>query len=170
MSLFHFYLRNRKVIIPTVALTEAGFYMDVGPVTVVDTAAVDKLKAVLMDALEGENPGIPTPEKAAKPGSVVLDAVGIKRWEAFERQSILYTVHITTKSVWLYVTGRGANGMWVKASENERAFPLSTPVPDLVTALIDDMTKQPEMTRAEPALPMLLPARDTDVSEQQGGA
>src|SRR5262249_8516440 len=139
MSFFHFYLRNRKAIIPTVVMTGDGFYMDVEPVSIVPADKPDELMPALTDALGRGNDTVDTPDRTDEPGSPVLDKVGIKRWEAFERQSVLYTVHVSDQAIDLYVTGRGADGMWERRAENHRSFPLGTANEDVVEAIYEDM-------------------------------
>ena len=55
MSMMRFYLYRQQIIIPTVAETEAGFYLDSEPVTICDVSAPE-LPACLLTQLVGQNP------------------------------------------------------------------------------------------------------------------
>jgi hypothetical protein len=163
MTFARIYLRNRKVILPTVVLTEDGFYMDVEPVYIVGVWE-DDLREVLLEALQKENQKVETPPQSEEPGSVVLDAVGIKRWEAFEKGAVMYIVHGDTDRTTAYVTGRGSDGMWQRDQGKEQVFQPAKPQ-EIVQWLLDDMAMQPEHTRPEPSLPMLLPpAKETNIT------
>lgn len=155
MKFSRFYLRNRKVILPTVVQTEDGFFMDVEPVYVIGVWE-EELPDILRQTLEKENERVETPPPSAEPGSVVLEAVGIKRWEAFEKGTVLYIVHGDTEKTKVYVTGRGSDGMWEREQGKEQLFEPAN-IDDVVQWLMQDMAQQPEHTRPEPSLPMLLP-------------
>jgi hypothetical protein len=157
MTFLHFYVRNRKVIIPTVAQTDEGFFIDVAPVEILPVSRTTQLRETLTSAMTSGNKEVQTPE-AATPGSVVLEAVGIKRWEAFEKQSALYTIFSTTGSTTVYVTGRGDDGMWTQDKSNERVFAADTPKSDIVDWILKDIAQRPEANEPEARLPMLLPS------------
>jgi len=160
MSLLHFYVRKRKVIIPTVVQAADGFYMDSQPVEIIDLRNLEGLKQSLLTALKQGNPQVPTPETTSQPGSPVLEAVGIRRWEAFEKGSALYTVHCSTQAVTVYATGRGDDGMWTQGHDRQQLFNASTPLTIVVEALIADMLSRPDLNEGEPGVPMLLPPTD----------
>jgi hypothetical protein len=157
MTFLHFYVRKRKVIIPTVAQTDEGFFIDVAPVEMLSANRTSQLRDTLTNALTSGNKQVQTPE-AGDPGSVVLEAVGIKRWEAFEKQSALYTIFSTTGSTTVYVTGRGEDGMWTQDKANETVFPAETPKSDIIEWIINDIARRPEANEPESRLPMLLPS------------
>ena len=157
MTFTHLYVRNGKVIIPTVVRTEAGFYIDINPVAVIDVKDTEALKSTLLATLQMHNPKVPTPQQQEEPGSVILETLGIKRWEAFERGAVFYTIHQGTGSIDIYTTGRGTDGMWIQDKGKHKVFDLSTPLLPVVNSIIEDMLAQPEAVRTEPKLPMLLP-------------
>src|SRR5262249_20291680 len=119
MTLARFYLHGGQVIMPTVAQTEAGFYTDVEPVSVVDIRDAQLVKESMQAIFARPNPQIPTPAAPAEPGSVVLDALGLKKWIAFEKHAVLYTVHRRQDDTVVYATGRGADGMWIRRKDRE---------------------------------------------------
>lgn len=157
MSFFHFYVRNGKAIIPTVAMTEEGFYLDIEPVSVVNLSDKQLLREKLLSAIESENRQIPTPERAEEPGSVVLEKVSVKRWDVFERQSVLFTIHSGPNAITLYETGRSQSGMWTRQSDEDKKFVPDTPLLEIVDAVIASIESHPELRKPAAGLPMLLP-------------
>lgn len=157
MSFFHFYVRNGKAVIPTVAITEEGFYLDIEPVSIVNVSDKELLKEKLLSAIASENPRVPTPERADEPGSVVLERVSVKRWDVFERQSVLFTIHSSPDAITLYETGRGQDGMWTRNIDQDTKFEPETPLPVIVEAIVAAIANHPEHRKPTASVPMLLP-------------
>lgn len=89
---WHIYLRNRTAFIPTVAQTEAGFYLEVDPVEVVSATDTEALHLAAKKAIGRGNPKVPTPTRAAFPKPVVLKYAKVTSWPAFERGSLYWTI------------------------------------------------------------------------------
>ncbi len=154
-------MRNRQALIPTVAQTEEGFYIDSGPVTVVELGDFSSFECALLAALGQDNPRIPTPAPADEPSSVILEKVGLKRWEAFERQAVLFTVFKSASAIFIYSTGRGLDGMWTQSGA-EVKLPVDTSDSQIVESVWQELIKLPEMNKRRETLPMLLPPPATD--------
>lgn len=90
--LFHLYLRNGIVYVPTVAQTEAGFYMDIEPVKVISATDSKALQSAIVEAMSKSNPVVPTPTRAAFPKPVLLDYAKVKSWSAFEKNTLVWTI------------------------------------------------------------------------------
>ena len=91
--LYHSYLRNGIVYVPTVSKTEAGFYMDGEPVSVVAASDLDSLRRALRDAMERGNPIVSTPPRTAFPRPVLLKYSGVKSWSAFARGASQWSIN-----------------------------------------------------------------------------
>jgi hypothetical protein len=65
IMLWNFYLRNGTAYVPTVAQTEAGFYLDVEPVEVVPATDFQALQQAIKRSLNRGNPKVPTPSRAS---------------------------------------------------------------------------------------------------------
>jgi hypothetical protein len=89
---WHIYLRNRTAFVPTVAQTDAGFYLDVDPVEVVSATDTECLQHAIEQAIARGNPKVPTPTRAAFPKPVVLKYAKVKSWPAFERGCLYWTI------------------------------------------------------------------------------
>lgn len=114
MSIFHFYLHKEKLIVPTVYETEDGMFVDDNPVSVCNIADQEKLAAAIKSELERGNPKKASGDESFgyRPGSVILEKLGLKAWAAFEKESLMITCHITDDESKIYVTGRARDGMW----------------------------------------------------------
>lgn len=92
MMLWHIYLRKGTVYIPTVAKTEAGFFMDVEPVAVIErsdrTGIVDAIKATIANG----NPIVQTPTRLTFPKPAVLSYANVKSWATFEKSAICWEI------------------------------------------------------------------------------
>ena len=71
-------LKDGLVYLPTVAKTEAGFYLDREPVSVVCVANTDALRRALVDLIMKGNATIPTPKGDAYPPPVLPRYAGAK--------------------------------------------------------------------------------------------
>ena len=67
-----FYFRKGKVYVPRMARTEAGYYLNIEPVAVVDTDDFGGVVSAIQAAIERGNPAVPTPSRANFPKPVVL--------------------------------------------------------------------------------------------------
>jgi len=150
MTFLHFYVRAGELILPTVARTGDGFYVDCAPVIVLPICESgrerEKLLAALLNVLSADNPVIATPEPASGRGaarSVVLEKLELKRWQNFEQESFLYNVYRRADAVEFYVAGRGPDGMWTAAQENHHVFKADTPLASVVAALVDCIVGSP---------------------------
>lgn len=144
MTLIRAYVFNQQLIIPTVAQTEDGFFVDMAPVQVFSMKELDQWEPAILKALTVGNDEIPTPNAEGEPGSAILDILNIKKWSTFETQAIMYTLHDGGRYVMLHRTGKGADGMWDNANMEQRKFDSRTPRYLVVDALIADIKKQPE--------------------------
>ena len=85
-GLWNVYACNGKVVVPTLAQTEAGFYMEKEPVEVAAETDEAAIAAAIARAMSRGNPSIPTPPRGAKlPPPVVLRPAGVRSWAALER-------------------------------------------------------------------------------------
>lgn len=80
-----FYLRNGTAFIPTMAKTEAGYWMGIEPVDVQKVEVPEALQTLLMDAVKRGNPVVPTPKRDKFPRALMERRSGLKSLSAFER-------------------------------------------------------------------------------------
>jgi hypothetical protein len=90
--LWNVYLRNGTAFVPTVAQTDAGFFLNVDPVGVVSATDTEALQHAVKQAIGRGNPKVPTPTRADFPKPVVLKYAKIKSWSAFEKGCLYWTI------------------------------------------------------------------------------
>jgi len=154
-------------MLPTVVQAEAGFYMDARPVKIIEIKDSDSLKIAIARALESPNRQVPTPRKSHDGGSVLLDALSLKKWSSFEQFAVMYTVYSTARYTTVYVTGRGSDGMWSQEATRLRQFHPSVPLAVLTEAIMQEMAKQPE-ARSERFGLAVIPKPQPDAVAENG--
>jgi hypothetical protein len=162
MSLIRFYVRHEKLILPTVAETEAGFYVDMEPIDVFDVTDIEKWKSELYLRLVRGNPLVPTPERSDDPGSAILERLNITKWSTFETSAIMYTIHVGGRYISVYRTGKGSDGMWTQENTDFRQFASRAPLSSITNSVALDVIKQPEANRPRTSLMLAPPAKPAD--------
>jgi hypothetical protein len=143
MTLIRLYVHHEKIVLPTVAQTEAGFYVDVEPIQVFSVKEHAAWKNAVYKALAKGNSFIPTPDGSDDPGSAILEKLNISKWSTFETSSIMYTVHKGGGDILIYRTGKTSDGMWTTET-NQRHFASRAPLGAIVDALCEDILQQPK--------------------------
>ena len=88
-------IRRGRAFIPTMARTEAGFYLAIDPVEVVDAADPAAMEAAFINVVQRGNPAVPTPSRDGYPEWVVLKHAGVKSAAAFERLAESWALSIS---------------------------------------------------------------------------
>ena len=153
MSMVRVYLYaiGQQVIIPELAETEAGFYVETAPVDFFPVHEVDNWKSAIYKRLTRGNPVIPTPDDNVTPGSPILEALNLRKWDDFERQAVLYTIHVRPRAVSVYKTGKNEEGRWTQNGD-EREFASQAPLECVIDEMANDLIQEPGAV----AKPMLL--------------
>ena len=87
-----FYLRKGVAFVPTMARTEAGYWLGVEPVDVQAVKAVDELQKLLLTAVSRGNPRVKTPSRPDFPRPVMERYCGLKSLSAFERTAACWSI------------------------------------------------------------------------------
>ena len=145
MSLFKVYRYEDLVLFPRMVLTDAGVFLETEPV---DILGVENL-AALVEHISKLLSSKPAPAEESdlyreegdrfSAQSVLLTALSIKKWHDFERQSLLYTIHLTEDDLRLHVTGRGDNGLWSIQKSSVKSFPLSEGSSALALKIVNEI-------------------------------
>lgn len=155
MGLFRFYFHQGKLITPCVCETEAGFFVDQGPLTVTSIKDLSKVRATVIKAFIKGNALIPTPDGSEAAGSIILERLVIDSWTKFEKDAVLYTIHLGGRYTTFHVTGRKEDGMWTMDESNSRKFDSHATYESLANAILDDIRRQ-TLSKPESVKPMLL--------------
>lgn len=155
MGLFRFYFHQGKLITPSVCQTEAGFFVDQGPLTVTSVKDPSKVRQAIIKAFNKGNIVIPTPDGSEAAGSIILERLVIDSWSKFEKDAVLYTVHLGGRYTTFHVTGRKDDGMWTMDESTTRKFDCKATYDTLAQAIIEDVRRQ-SLPKPESVKPMLL--------------
>lgn len=90
--LFHSYLKNGIVYVPTVAKLTTGAYVDIDPVAVESVANTVGLRWAFLEAIARKNAIISPPPKGKWPSPVVLKYARTKSWPAFARDMSMWSI------------------------------------------------------------------------------
>ncbi|QQO21022.1 hypothetical protein JJB98_14395 [Bradyrhizobium diazoefficiens] len=149
---WHIYLRNRTVFIPTVAETDAGFYLDEDPVEVVSVTDTEALQHAVKQVIGRGNPKVPTPTRAAFPKPVVLKYARVKSWPAFERGCLYWTI-VKKDGVHHLIQGRKrADRGWEDDPERIESLPPGAGIDEVaqrVTSSVQAALETPEELRSK---------------------
>jgi hypothetical protein len=120
-----FYLRRGTVYVPTMAQTEAGYWLGVEPVVVEKVADADALKGVLLRAMNRGNPIVPTPTREHFPPDVMRRHCGMKSFSAFERTAQRWSISQRGDSYVICPWSRSARyrGAWEEDHERKTIVP-----------------------------------------------
>lgn len=108
------YVTDRLGFIPTEALTNAGFYLQVEPVRQVNYWDLDELTAALQNALENGNPEITVPPGVQQHEFVMGRYLGVSGQDEFEKATIPVRIeeqddHYTVRSWKKLASGKWEN-------------------------------------------------------------
>jgi hypothetical protein len=121
--LWNLYLRNGVAYVPTVAQTQAGFFIDIEPVEAVPASDAEALEGAIKQTLKRGNPRIPTPTRAAFPMPVVLKHAKVRSWSAFERNSTNWTIVEKDGHYQIKRGRKRADGGWEDDPEHVEVLP-----------------------------------------------
>jgi len=135
--LFHCYLRNGIVYVPTVAqLQIGGAYWDIEPVAVEPVANTEGLRRAFSDAIARKNAIVPNPPKGNWPPPVLLKYAGVKTWSSFARNASQWSIE-AEDGIYRIVGYRDhPDGYWVQDQNQKIQFPPGTAVGDVIDRMI----------------------------------
>lgn len=131
-------IRKGQAFVPTVARTEAGFYLDVEPVEVVDTSDRETVEQAVIRAVKRGNPVVPTPARDSFPPDPLLKHAKLKSQSAFEKSAQRWQLS-KDKGAYLIVpyksSGHGVS--LVEDAERGEAIPADEPLERVVHRLVE---------------------------------
>ena len=142
--LFHSYLRNGVVYVPTVVKLQTGADVDVEPVAVTSVADTDGLRRAFSDAIARKNAIVPPPPKDKWPPPVLLKYAGVKRWSAFAHNASIWSIRMDG---YYQIGGHRdhPDGYWVPDPEQKIDFPPGSKIEvviDRMIAILQDAAQQ----------------------------
>src|ERR1700691_928181 len=131
------FIRSGLVLVPTLAQTEAGYYMAIEPVEVATVNDAERFAAAVKRAISRGNPTIPTPTRATGfPEPVLHKYAKVKSESAFQRGCSSWEI---TKKEGVYQTEqwkKNPEGGWVPDPERKEALAQGTSLDDAVRRLV----------------------------------
>ena len=121
-----FYFRKGKVYVPIVARTEAGYYLNIEPVAVVDADDFGGVVSAIQAAIERGNPAVPTPSRANFPKPVIPRLAGVKSWPQFARESLYWKIGMAADCFQIVPGRRAPDGGWVDDEVHAETLPPGT--------------------------------------------
>jgi hypothetical protein len=116
--MWHVYVVNGKAYVPTVAKTEAGFFLDVEPVgqaNLLREPLLRELKAIHARGV----PVIPSPPAGAFPPPVVLKPMKLRSWSALMKQGTCFTLFPLEGGYEALSSRTDAKGRWSDDPESK---------------------------------------------------
>jgi hypothetical protein len=134
-------IRKGHAFIPTMAQTEAGFYMGIDPVEVVDASDRKAVVDAVLRAIARGNPRVPTPTRDNFPEDVLLKYANVKSLSTFEKLA----------QTWKFSKRQGAyliapyrplkSGGSEEDPERTEAIPTEEPLETAVQRLVERATQ-----------------------------
>lgn len=128
----HVYLRKGDVYVPTVAETEAGFYMNVEPVAVISVANTEGLRNALREVMGRGNTIIPTPKRNAYPPSLLPRYAGVKTDHAFMQKAAHWAIDDKDGDYKIIGYRVHDDGYWVQDTAQKVDFAAGSTADDVI--------------------------------------
>jgi hypothetical protein len=130
-------IRKGKAYVPTMAKTEAGFYMGMEPIEVVDIEDRQEVENAVIRAITRGNPLVPTPLRDNYPPSPLLKAANVSSLSTFEKSAQTWKLskHKGAYEIvpYKHVKPTGA----LEDTERTELVPDSEPLPIVVHRLVE---------------------------------
>ena len=134
--LFHSYLRDGIVYVPTVAVREGGpVYTDIEPVAVVPATNTEALRRALLEAIGRKNIVVPVPN-GKWPAPILLKYAGVRSWSAFARDASLWSIEEEGGVFQIVGYRKHLKGYWEQDPGQKTHFPAGSTVDEVVDRMI----------------------------------
>ena len=134
-----FYLRKGTAYVPTMAKTQAGYWLGIEPVDVERVTDAEALKRVLLKVIGRGNPIVPTPSREHFPPDVMRRYCGMRSFSAFERTAQLWSISQSADSYVIYAWHRSEKyrGAWEEDQERKTIIPAEASLEEIVRRAAD---------------------------------
>jgi len=139
--MWELYVRKGFAYIPTMAKTEAGFYLAIEPVEVVPIEDKAALEQALAKIISRGNPRVPTPTRANFPQPVLLSHAKVKSWSTFVKSASGWSIANEKGSFLIAPYRLVENGGFEEDPDAREALPESTPVDSVVRRAVERVTQ-----------------------------
>jgi hypothetical protein len=134
--MFHTYLRDGIVYVPTVAKRESEpVYTNIEPVAVIPVTNTEALRRALLDTIARKNVLIPAP-KNPRAAPILLKYAGVRSWSTFFRSASQWSIEEENGAYQIVGYRKHPDGYWQEDSSQKNEFPPGTTVEDVVDRTI----------------------------------
>jgi hypothetical protein len=144
--MWHVYVRKDTALVPDVARTKAGFFLDIEPVRVAELEDLQSLALAVEQAMKSGNPEVPTPSRDEYKKPFLIGVAGVRTWKAFERKSACFTIFRGEGEIEIAETGRNDAGQWIDAPSLNRTFAGDSSAMDLARYIATRANHRTDLT------------------------
>jgi hypothetical protein len=140
------YLRNGKVIIPTLGAVHQRLYRDIEPVAVADVSDAEGIRRAIHATIARGNPPTPYYKQGIYPQPVVVKYAGVKSWSAFARGTSTWDINESDAKYKIVGRSLGRDG-WIEDPDQTIDFPSGTSIDaviDRMIAILQDAALGPQ--------------------------
>jgi hypothetical protein len=140
------YLRNGKVIIPTLGAVHRRLYRDIEPVAVADVSDAEGIRRAIHATIARGNPPTPYYKQGIYPQPVVVKYAGVKSWSAFARGTSTWDINESDAKYKIVGRSLGRDG-WIEDPNQTIDFPSGTSIDaviDRMIAILQDAALGPQ--------------------------
>jgi hypothetical protein len=130
------YVLREKAFIPTMARTQAGFYVGIEPVEVVDVRDQVGLEQALLRAVHRGNPSVRTPSRDNFPKSVLLERTKLRSLKSLDRLGKSWRLSKKPSGYSIAPYRPLPEGGAVEDLEHEETIPVEAPLEKIVRRLL----------------------------------
>jgi hypothetical protein len=131
------FIRDGIVYIPTMANTEAGYYMHNEPVEVVSISDSEAFVEAIKQTIARGHPTVPTPTRATGfPKPVIPQYAKLKSWKAFEKGATSWSFNEKDGIYHIEQWQKRQQGGWLPDPSRLETLPLGTSLDEAVKRLV----------------------------------
>ena len=92
INTWHTYIHEGTAFFPTVAQTEAGFFLDIEPISMISATDRIAIEDAIKNVIAKGNPPAPAPDPFTKQKAAILKYTKVKTWKAFEKSALMFSI------------------------------------------------------------------------------
>jgi hypothetical protein len=146
MQVVVIWIRQGKAYVPTQAQTEAGYFMGIEPIHIVELTK-DDLQIAIEKTLAAGHPKVATPtrDEFRNRKDPLLKAAKARSWKEFERNTIAFGITWTTDMIIFDISDESTE--FQDDLSKQRKFPLKTSLSTIIEIILEEIKSRPELTQ-----------------------
>ena len=135
-------IRKSQAFVPTMARTQAGFYMGIDPVEVLDVSDRKAIEKAVVRVVTQGNPTVPTPTRDSFPEDPLLKAAKVGTLAAFEKSAQTWKLSKNYRGYSISPYRIGKHGGSEEDPVRTEAIPEHEPLEQVVRRLVERATER----------------------------